>query len=391
MDLAHFFTPVSIETRRSFYPSKPDNLGIYIDSYQEDDVFPDWSEADIVLFGTTEERGGYGAFGCGEASNIIRSFLYELAPPSSEIKIADLGNLEHKENLEDLYFNLSFVTEQLLKKDKIIIFLGGTQDLTYGLYQAFEKFESPIEYVAIDPNLDIFDSEVELNSVSFNHKILVSDSRYLDHLSILAVQSYLLSNEEKQIFEKLHLEYVRIGELHANMRLAEMYLRQAGLISFDMSAVRSADAPGASHPTPAGLTVEEACQIARYAGMGYNANCFHLSEINPSLDFRDQTSYLAALLAWFFIDGCYGRPTDRPKADRSNLVRYRVALHGPIKEIIFFKHELTERWWMEVPTPTALAKKTGRTFLIPCSEQDYDKALNDEIPDRWWLIHGKYD
>jgi hypothetical protein len=46
---------------------------------------------------------------------------------------------------------------------------------------------------------------------------------------------------------------------------------------------------------------------------------------------------------------------------------------------------------MEVPTPTALAKKSGRTFLIPCSEQDYDKALNDEIPDRWWLIHGKYD
>ena len=391
MDLEHFFTSLNYDERVESYPSKFDCLAFFIDAYKSDGVFPNWQQADIVIIGTTEERGGFGQLGCSEAADKIRSYLYRLVATMPEIKIADLGNLEYKDDIDDLYFNLTFVTEQLLKKDKIVILIGGTQELTYCLYKAFEKFESPIEYVAIDPCLDIFDSEVGLNSASFNQKILIADSRYLDHFSVLGVQSYLISKEEKDVFEKLHLEYVRIGELHSNMRLAEMYLRQAGLISFDMSVVRKADAPGATHGTPAGFSVEEACQVARYAGMGYNASCIHFSEVNPTLDIRDQTSYLTALLVWFFIDGCYSRPADRPKADRSNLIRYRVALHGAIKEIIFYKHELTERWWMEVPTPSTLAKKSGRTFLVPCSEQDYQLALGDELPDRWWIIHGKYD
>jgi hypothetical protein len=68
----------------------------------------------------------------------------------------------------------------------------------------------------------------------------------------------------------------------------------------------------------------------------------------------------------------------------SNLRRYRVPLDDwSVPEILFYKHEASERWWMEV-----LVEQPGTTHrrpsLVPCAEADYSQALAGEIPDRWW-------
>lgn len=387
-DISYFFNPIELDETIFPYPSKFDTMRYMVAKYEEE--FPDWTKADIVLMGCTEERGGFGKPGCGDAPDVIRSFFYNLSAPEKEMKIVDLGNLVPKEDIDELYFALAFVTEVLLRNNKIVVLLGGTQDLTYAQYAAFEKMETSIEYVCIDHSPDIFDSDAGLTSASYNHMILTHHPDYLSHYTVLGAQNYFITREERTALKSLNFEAVRVGEIHSNLRIAELYLRQASLVSFDLSAIRQSEAPGASHPTPGGLTLEEACQIARFAGMGYQTQCINFTEINPHIDLNFQTSHVAALLVWFFMDGCYSRPNDRPRADRSNLLRYRVGMQGAIKELIFYKHEITERWWMEVPSPDTVGKEKGHSILVPCSELDYQLSLKDEIPERWWVMYGKF-
>jgi hypothetical protein len=33
--------------------------------------------------------------------------------------------------------------------------------------------------------------------------------------------------------------------------------------------------------------------------------------------------------------------------------------------------------------------KYERHYLVPCSYSDYETALNDDIPDRWWQVYKK--
>jgi hypothetical protein len=44
---------------------------------------------------------------------------------------------------------------------------------------------------------------------------------------------------------------------------------------------------------------------------------------------------------------------------------------------------------MEVPCPKDMKIKFERHYLVPCSYSDYETALNDDIPDRWWQVYKK--
>jgi hypothetical protein len=221
-----------------------------------------------------------------------------------------------------------------------------------------------------------------------NHRIISSTPTCLDSFAVVAAQSYLVSETERQAMDMLQFEVLRLGDIRNDLRLAEPTLRTADMVCLDMSAVRFSDAPGASHPTPAGLTAEEVCQLARYVGMGYQTNLFFLTEVNAKLDIRRQTATLGALILWYFMEGWYNRLTDQPKADRSNLQRYRVPLTGSVPEIVFYKHPETHRWWMEVPLQVPGSRAT-RPVLIACAEADYLHAQRDDLPERWLRAQRK--
>ena len=97
---------------------------------------------------------------------------------------------------------------------------------------------------------------------------------------------------------------------------------------------------------------------------------------------------LGALNLWYFIEGYYNRRIDEPR-DLSTLTKYRITLKGGAHELVFYKNPLTERWWMEVPYADSIGANEPRVELIPCSENEYLKAREDEIPDRWWNTHYK--
>ncbi|MCE3007200.1 MAG: formimidoylglutamase [Bacteroidetes bacterium] len=381
MDISFFFDALNPELFDPRFRPNPHALGNLTQKFVT--AFPDWTQADLVLFGIREDRGSADDRGCARAADQIRDRLYQLSAPRA-LKICDLGNLVQKAEPEEVQDALQFVAHAILKRGKTLMVIGGTQDLSYGLYRGFEQAEQQVDLVAIDARLDIWDSEVALTNESVNHAILTHEPNYLHHFSVIGAQNHLVSETERNAMQQLNYDILRIGELKADLRLAEPLLRTAHMVSYDLSAIRLADAPAASNSQPAGLSAEEACQLARYAGMGYHPHLLHLCEVNPVHDHRLQTSTLAALLAWYFIEGYYNRIEDRPVPDRSNLRRYRVPLDDwSVPEILFYKHEASERWWMEV-----LVEQPGTTHrrpsLVPCAEADYSQALAGEIPDRWW-------
>jgi hypothetical protein len=44
---------------------------------------------------------------------------------------------------------------------------------------------------------------------------------------------------------------------------------------------------------------------------------------------------------------------------------------------------------MEIPYPPTKGLKFERHTLLPCSYKDYEMAVNNEIPDRWWQTYQK--
>jgi hypothetical protein len=58
-------------------------------------------------------------------------------------------------------------------------------------------------------------------------------------------------------------------------------------------------------------------------------------------------------------------------------------------EVIFYKSNKSERWWMEVPYPPQAGSKYERHHLVPCDMQDYEQAMKNEIPNLWWKTYQK--
>lgn len=386
MEIATHFRPVSPGLIEKTNPLDDLKIADFTLIYQEE--FPDWISADVILVGC---GGTYGSKLCPDAENgpnAIRKALYKMAVPRREISLADLGDIVMRDTPQAYYAAIADVVTTLVKAGKIVILMGGSQDIAYGQYLGYEKVSDSIEYVAIDSELDVQDSDFGLNQFSYNHKIFVHSPNYLSNFTNLGYQTYFVPISDLKRMKNLFFQAIRIGELKKNINDAEPFLRNADMVSFDLSAVRHADAPGTTHPSPAGFSVEEACQIARFIGMANRVTSLSLAELHPSKDVNGQAALCSAIFLWYFIEGVYNRKVEEPET-LTNLKKFFVPIHGGATEIIFVKNLRTDRWWMEVPYQDSLGKLDGRMELIPCSEKDYQTAQLDEIPERWWMAHHK--
>jgi formiminoglutamase len=381
-DLSAFFTPITVAPYGNIDVQRPSSLGKQVDLHTEEEV-PDWYAADIVLLGWPFDEGASDVMGSSLAPDAIREKLYRLASPGKSLKLADLGNLRQRGSQEQAIEGLSYVLEQLAKAQKIAIVLGGTQELTLAQYFALESLERPVQAVMVDSRLDINFYRGDLASDSYAYYLFSHSPSFLRQFTLLGAQSYFINEEERTILTNLAFDITRVSELRADPRLAEPALRHADLVSFDIGALRMGDAPGRDNASPAGFSIEEACALARFAGMGHRLTSFSLCEVNPELDVNAQTSQAAALILWHVIEGYLNRHNDEPLADRSNLQAYRVPMGGKIKELTFYYSEDSERWWMQVPGKPVAKGGPIPIELVPCTETDYLEAAGGELPERW--------
>ena len=101
----------------------------------------DWEDADIILVGCGEWRGGDANAAYSNSPNVIREHLYKMYYWHNAIKIADAGNIRQGATLEDTRAALLTVLQDIHAAGKIAVVLGGSHDLTLQQYEVFKKAE----------------------------------------------------------------------------------------------------------------------------------------------------------------------------------------------------------------------------------------------------------
>ena len=375
MNLKSFFDPIpEVLTQHSYSHNSFYN---YIHAYAE--AFPEIKGMQVALIGLREKRGMKNNDTFERASLEIREKLYQLKKGHGLYKILDLGDLKLGENRNESIRYIQTVGEYLIKKQILPIFFGGTHDLDMGQFLAYERLKKMISMLTVDAKLDMEDEGQP--SEIHSQDIILHQPNFLFNYSHLAYQGFLVDQDLINVMEKLHFEHVRLGNLRHNFKEAEPIIRNADLLSFDISAINSSDAPGAADAQPFGLTGEEASQICRFAGMNEKLSSIGIYGYQPYYDdSRNKTASVIATMIWYFIEGFYDRK-DSLSFKSSDYIKYTVSLDTKPSIIVFYKSKRSDKWWMEIPQSDQ--DKFDRTSIIPCSYQDYQMAQSGEIPERW--------
>jgi arginase family enzyme len=388
-DIAHFFSPVNIEDVFGYASLKELQFGNLFAINTDSENFPDLEEIDLVIIGVAEDRNSENNLGCGMAPNSVRNYLYQLYGGSFNLRVADLGNINPGHSTDDTYFALRTSIDFLIRKNIIPIIIGGSQDLSYAQFLGYKDLEQTINVVAIDSVFDLGNPEEEISNTSYLGKIILHQPNYLFNYSNIGYQTYLVDQASVQMMNKLYFDVYRLGQVRDKIEEAEPIIRQADMLSFDITAIKHSDAPANPNASPNGFYAEEACQMMRYAGMNDKLSSLGIYEINPNFDVSGKTAHLAAQMIWCFMDGYYNRKNDFPNRTSAEYVRFHVVLQDEKYEINFYKSKKSDRWWMEIPYPPHKDLKFERHTLIPCSYKDYELAITGEIPDRWWQTYQK--
>lgn len=346
------------------------------------DAFPDLEKVNIAILGVTENRGQQ-----NDKEDIdltaIRRELYALFPGNWMQSIADLGDILPGNSLEDTYFAVQSIVASLIKKKIIPIVIGGSQDLTYALYRGYDSLEQMVNLVSIDSKFDIGKQENSILSEAYLSKIIVEEPNNLFNYSNVGYQTYYNSQEEIDLIEKLYFDAYRLGEVANSIEIAEPVFRDADLVSIDMTAVKSSDSGNFSVFSPNGFNGKEICALSRYAGISDKTSCLGVFNHNGSA----QESVLIAQVIWYFIEGIHYRSNEYPFGSKKDYVKYIVPFED--EEIIFYKSNVTERWWIEIPFFSNSNNKLKKNTLLPCTNGDYIAACNQEFPQRWWKAQRK--
>jgi formiminoglutamase len=383
MSLHIFFEPI----REAVIPeTKGTTLGKLL--HINTDEYPDWEAADIVFIGITESRGTKHT-GIEKSANAIRKELYKLKKSGKDYKIADMGNLINGETLEDTYIRLKEVVSQIVQSGKIAVIIGGSQDMTLPQYWAYEHIEQKVCVFNADATFDIASTPENGMNKHFLYRLFSHQPDYLFSYTQAAYQTYLTDITILQGLDSLYYNLLRLGKLREDLTLVEPYLRESEIFTFDVSVVKQADAPGCVENHPFGITAEEACQLAWYAGISDKITSAGFYEYIPDLDVRNQTAGIIATMIWYFIEGYYSR-TPIASFDSNVFQKFSVNIAGQENALIFYKHLVSNKWWLEVPYfHENNEKQTTQQYYVPCSYADYLTAVKGEIPDRWINTHTK--
>ncbi|MCL2028170.1 MAG: formimidoylglutamase [Bacteroidales bacterium] len=348
--------------------------------YSETDKFPDLDDIDMAIIGVPESRNAWNNAKCNDAPDIIREHFYSLHQGEFKHKIADLGNLKIGQSPTDTYAALADIVGGLIDANILPIVLGGSQDLTIATYNALANRKQIINLFALDNRFDLGDPEHDITSRSYLSKMIVSQPNFLFTYSNAGFQTYLVDRYAIQLMKNLNFDAYRLGVLRQSIQEIEPVVRNADVMSVDVSAIRKSDAPGNPNAVATGLFGEEASQIMRYAGRSEKMRAIGIYEYNPSLDVDGQTAQLIGIMLWCFIEGFYQRKHEYPYKDKEKLTKYIVSVDEEDQEIVFYKSKTTDRWWMEIP---GNEDKYQAHYMLPCSYADYEQAMQNELPDRW--------
>ena len=382
----NFLTPVSDAVLAQKELLAQQALGKKIKVHSRQNGIPDLDDVQLAIIGVKETRNDINYIGTKLHFDSIRVSLYSLFPGNWFNTIADLGDIDPGESVDDTYFAIRTAIAVLLEKNIIPIILGGSQDLTFSNYRAYDNVMPMVNIVNIDTNFDLGDASLPIKNNSYVGKVIVEEPYNLFNYSTIGYQTYFNSQEEIDLMEKLYFESYRLGEVSADINMVEPLLRDAHIVSIDLKSVRASEVSDNQKYSPNGFSGKEMCAISRYAGISNKVSSFGIYEYHNSRN-DNASSMLIAQIIWYFIEGVNCRIKDDNFTNEKHYQKFNVLVDDD--ELIFYKSLKTNRWWIEIPFLPDVNNKLKKHTLLPCMHADYLHALKGEIPERWYKAYRK--
>jgi arginase family enzyme len=378
MNLNEYFDPINIGDLRQKHIDPKFQLIKEISVHTIDNPIKNIDDYDIAIIGVVDNDLD-NINNSSQGLDKIRESLYSLSSLDKKPKIYDLGNVKIGKSVNDNAIGLRDVLVELITLQIMPVILGSSEKITYPNYLAYKKLDQKINFISIDSNISI----VENSKKSYKSplwRILVDDNESLFSYTNIGYQSHFVPGKiVKYLSENLH-NYYRLGYIRSRIKEVEPIFRDADCIGLNISSIRQSEAFGQTNPSPNGYYGEEICQLARYAGMSSKLSSFGVFDYLHSIDLNNQTAHLIAQIVWYFINGFINRIPEYPLDSSENYKKFIVSLDTFEYELIFYKSEKTDRWWMEVPS---FKSDQYKNLLISCTLDDYRNAGNGDVPERW--------
>lgn len=286
-------------------------------------------------------------------ANRVRHHLFGFAAPFRKLAISDLGNMRHitEEAITDVAWDVAGA-------GAIPVFIGMPSILSRKLWLDFHSTVKGSQALFLQESFPTW-----LHTV--NHH---------ENLAFLGLQSHLLERESKSYTEAAHINWLRLSVLRASLEESEPAIRDTQYLNFDLSALRYADMPAQLSHSTSGLSSEEACRLARYAGLSPELRIMVLTGHDPMSTEHGPSANTTAQLLWYFMDGVENRVEERP-APGERFTQYVVHLQRFDFDLRFYKSKMTGRWWLELPSRT-------ESLVFSCAYADYLAACEDVVTDR---------
>jgi formiminoglutamase len=271
----------------------------------------DYGTSDIVIVGCPQDEGilrAGGRAGAAFAPDAIRTQFYQLTTFGIAKNIFDLGDVIIGPTLEYTHERLREVATCVLRDGKRLIVLGGGGDIAYADGLAMAEVCGDDNWIAVnvDGHLDVRKAAERTSETQFR-SLLDEKKLRPEYFYEAGYQTHHTSPVHYEYIRGLGVNRISLEQLRsrseADLELKEQIRRELvqhssslnAFFSFDMDAVRSADAPGVTRPSPLGLRAGEFIQIVKFAASLANTRLVEFTDVSPEYDFDDTTTKLVAI------------------------------------------------------------------------------------------------
>jgi hypothetical protein len=318
-----------------------------------------------------------------EEANAVRKALYPMTDIWKNVFIHDLGNVRKASS--------AFVVpllKELISQEICPILIGINPAFTLAQYQCYIDTFPIIQLALIDDKIRYAPKSPLVDEFYLN-TLLQLKKTPLQHGAIIGYQTHLTPPIAIETLEQKNIELLRLGKVRQNLDEVEPAVRNANLLSINLSTLKYAEAPSQLDPSVTGLSAEEACQIMRFAGMSDSVSSFGVYGFEQ----REETltAQTVATLIWYFIEGFFNRKNDLPPkssftkqelAKLEHLVQYLVTMAEIGIELCFCRSQKTGRWWLKVPQEMHRKNEKPKWQLLAVAYADYQKACQGELSER---------
>lgn len=270
-----------------------------------------FEESKIVILGCPQDEGvarSRGRTGAALAPDAIREQFYKLTPFGISTPIFDAGNTKIGLSLEETHAAHAEIVTKLLQAGKKIIVLGGGNDTSYADGFAMAEVFGVRDWIGIniDSHFDVR-ADQPRNSGTQYRQLLEENLLRPDYFYELAFQPHFASPIYYRYLQNLGVNLISLDQLRSretsDLELRELmrqkFIHHSQLLStffgFDLTAVRSSDAPGVSDPSPIGLRAGEFLNLVNFAAKLVNTRLIEFTEVNPKYDVDNRTAKLVAI------------------------------------------------------------------------------------------------